>query len=412
MRLVDIWKMIKGLKERILNQTPESSVSARSRTDDLTKLRLRYKPYYDVFEKQVGSRVWLDGQEMVLLSSNDYLGLTDHPEVIAAGKAAFDEWGASSTGARVANGGRAYHTRLERKLADFLGREAAHVHAAGYLSCMSAVQAFARRGDLVLVDRNVHSSLWSGIRNTDARVEKFSHNRPESLAKALSYEKPETPKLLVFEGIYSMEGHIAPVREFLEVIQGHNVFTVMDDAHGLGVLGPEGRGTLHHCGANEEVDVVCGSLSKALASVGGFVAGDRALIEYLRTHSKQTLFSAAIGPCQAACAEAALEVIQREPFHHERLWTNLRRYREFLLSLGLDIWGSVTPAVPVVLGDKQKAYDFRKALMKKGVYTTMSIAPAVPPKKDLIRTSISARHTDEDLDRIFEAFTYAVKKVL
>lgn len=375
-------------------------------------MRLKYSPYYDLFERQKGSHVWLDGKRLILLSSNDYLGLTFHPEVLEAGKKALDEWGSSSTGARVANGGRAYHTELEEALAEFLGREAVHVHSAGYLSCMSAVQAFAQRGDLILVDRNVHSSLWSGIHNTNARVEKFSHNNPESLRKVLSFEKPETPKLLIFEGIYSMEGHIAPVSEFLEVIRGHNVFTVMDDAHGLGALGPGGRGTAHHLGCADKLDVICGSLSKSLASVGGFVAGERSLIEYLRTHSKQTLFSAAIGPCQAACAEAALEVLQEEPFHLERLWSNVARYREFLMGLGLDIWGSETAAVPIVLGDKEKVYYFRKALMEKGVYTTMSIAPAVPPKKDLIRTSISARHTDEDLERVFEAFTYAVKKVL
>lgn len=375
-------------------------------------MRLKYKPFYDVFERQEGSRVWLDGHEMVLLSSNDYLGLTDHCKVIEAGKRALDEWGASSTGARVANGGRAYHTRLEEKLAAFLGREAAHIHSAGYLSCMSAVQAFARKGDLILVDRNVHSCLWSGIRNTEARVEKFSHNCPKSLARALSFENPETPKLLIIEGIYSMEGHIAPVDEFLEVIKGHNVFTVLDDAHGFGVLGERGQGTAHHFGAADKVDIVCGSLSKSLASVGGFVAGERSLIEYLRTHSKQTLFSAAIGPGQAACAEAALDILQQEPFHLERLWSNVTRYREFLIGLGLDVWGSETPAVPIVLGDKAKVYYFRKALMEKGVYTTMSIAPAVPPKKDLIRTSISARHTEQDMERVFEAFTYAVKKVL
>jgi 8-amino-7-oxononanoate synthase len=404
--------MFTAIKERFTAGTARSSIRTRCIQDEPTRMRLKYKPFYDVFERQCGSRVWLDGREMVLLSSNDYLGLTDHPKVIAAGKAALDEWGASSTGARVANGGRAYHARLEEKLAAFLRREAVHVNSAGYLSCMSAVQAFARRGDLILVDRNVHSSLWSGIDNTDARVEKFSHNRPESLAKALSFEKPETPKLLVFEGIYSMEGHIAPIAEFLEVIKGHNVFTVMDDAHGFGVLGEQGRGTLQHFGCENKVDIVCGSLSKSLASVGGFVAGDRSLIEYLRSHSKQTLFSAAIGPCQAACAEAALEVLQEEPFHLARLWSNVARYREFLTGLGLDIWGSETPAIPIVIGDKAKVYYFRKALMEKGVYTTMSIAPAVPPKKDLIRTSISARHTDEDLERIFEAFTYAVKKVL
>ncbi len=389
-----------------------NSFFQRCKVDEATKLRHKYAPYYDIFDRQEGSRVWLKGKELILLSSNDYLGLSDHPSVIDAGKQALDTWGASSTGARVANGGRAYHRDLEEALAEFLEVEAVHVHAAGYLSCMSAVQSFGQRGDLILVDRNVHSSLWSGIHSCPARVEKFSHNSPGSLKKALSYEEAETPKMLVFEGAYSMEGHIAPVEEFLEAIEGQNTMTIMDDAHGLGVLGVGGRGTAHHLGVNGQVDLICGSLSKSLGSTGGFIGGAQCMIEYMRTHSKQTLFSAALSGVQAACAGEALRVLQTEPQCIARLWRNVKQYREFLLELGLDTWDSVTPAIPIVLGDKRKAYYFRQALLEKGVYTTMAIAPSVPPKKELIRTSISARHTDEDLDQIFEAFKYAVKKVL
>ncbi|MCH8474834.1 MAG: aminotransferase class I/II-fold pyridoxal phosphate-dependent enzyme [Opitutales bacterium] len=396
----------------LFSRKTDSSIHTRCTEDKLTEMRLKYAPFYDVFQKQEGSHVWLGKKELVLLSSNDYLGLTEHPKVLEEGQKALRQWGSSSTGARVANGGRQYHLQLEEKLADFLGKEAVHVHSTGYLSCMSAIQPFAQRGDLILVDRNVHSSLWSGIKNTPARVEKFSHNKPSSLARALEYEKPEIPKMLIFEGVYSMEGHIAPVPDFLEAAKGQNVFTVMDDAHGFGVLGNQGRGTADHFGVTAQLDLICGSLSKALASVGGFVAGDRCLIEYLRTHSKQTLFSAAISPVQAACAEAALEVIQTEPEHLEKLWQNTRAYRKILEDFNLDTWESETPAIPIVLGDKAKVYHFRKALIKKGVFTTMSIAPAVPPGKDLIRSSISARHTAEDLDIIADAFAYAVKKVL
>ena len=397
---------------RSLSARGGSSILKRCKADESTKLRHKYAPYYDLFDRQEGSHVWLNGQELVLLSSNDYLGLSDHPSVIEAGKKALEQWGASSNGARVANGGRAYHRELEDALAQFLEVEAVHVHSAGYLSCMSAVQSFGQRGDLILVDRNVHSSLWSGIHSSLARVEKFSHNSPASLRKALGYEEASTPKLLVFEGVYSMEGHVAPLPEFLDAIDGQNVLTIMDDAHGLGVLGAEGRGTAHHFGVNGQVDLICGSLSKSLGSVGGFVAGPRCLIEYMRTHSKQTLFSAALSAVQAACALEALRVLQAEPQHIQRLWSNVARYREFLLDLELDLWESETPAIPIVLGDKKKAYYFRQALLEKGVYTTLAIVPSVPPKKELIRTSISARHTDEDLDQIFEAFHYAVKKVL
>lgn len=388
-----------------------SRIRQRCDGDEATALRLKYSPYYHHFDRQKGCRVWLDGREMVLMSSNDYLGLNQHPKVIEAGRAALETWGASSTGSRVSNGGRAYHRRLETQLAAFLGQEDCHVHAAGYLSCMSTIQAFAQRTDLILADRNIHSSLWSGIHASHARAEKFSHNNPASLERVLGFEKPKQPKLLVFEGVYSMEGHIAPLPEFLEIADKHELFTVMDDAHGIGVLGASGRGTGEHFGSEEGIDLICGSLSKALASTGGFVAGDRVLIEYLRSHSKQTIFSAAISPAQAACAEAALELLQNEPEHLQRLWRNTRRYKAALAELGFNTWGSETPAVPIVIGDKVKAYRFWQELLQLGVFTTISLPPSVPPKKDLIRTAVSAAHTEDDLEQAIEAITKAAKRV-
>jgi len=186
---------------------------------------------------------------------------------------------------------------------------------------------------------------------------------------------------------------------------------VLDDAHGLGVLGRQGRGTVEHFGLNDEVDVICGSLSKSLASTGGFVSGTREVIEYLRTYSRQTIFSAALSPGQAAAAMTALDVMQTEPWHLERLWANTRRYKAMVASLGLDTWESETPAVPIVLGSKERVYLFWKALLEKGVFTVMSVAPAVPAGKDLIRTAISATHSDEDLDKIGDALAYAIKRV-
>jgi len=393
-----------------LKKKPKNSILRRCIDDDITRLRLRYSPYYQSFERQEGAHVWLDGREMILLASNDYLGLGDHPKVIAAGKKALDTWGASTTGARLANGSRVYHDELEADLADFLGREACQVSAAGYLSCMSSVESFAEKGDLILVDKNVHSSLWSGIGLTRARVERFAHNNPQDLAEVLSYESPETPKMLVVEGVYSMEGHVARLKELLDVVDGQNCFVVVDDAHGFGVLGAGGRGTLSHLGVSEDVDILTGSFSKALSSTGGFVAGSRSVIEYLKSHSKQTIFSAALSPCQAACAQAALAVLREEPEHLERLWRNVKLYKQILDDLDLDTWGSSTPAVPIVLGSKERVYRFWQSLMEQGVFSVISIAPAVPPGKDLIRTAVSARHTDEDLEKIAEAMAYAVKR--
>jgi 7-keto-8-aminopelargonate synthetase-like enzyme len=374
-------------------------------------MRLKYAPYYHAMEAQKGTSVTLDGRDMIMLSSNDYLGLSFHPKVIEAGRAAMLQWGTSTTGARPSNGSRTYHLELEAKLAQFLNREACHIHAAGYLSCLSSVAAFAQKGDVILADKNIHSCLWDGIRLSMASVERFSHNNPLDLREVASTVAPAAPKMLVLEGVYSMEGHVARLPEILDVADEYGCFSVLDDAHGLGVLGRQGRGTVDHFNLNDKVDVICGSLSKSLASTGGFVAASKEVIDYLRTNSKQTIFSAALSPSQAACAVASLEIMQTEPQHLERLWKNTRVYREMLHGLGLDTWGSETPAVPIVLGSKELVYRFWQALLEKGVFTVMSIAPAVPPGKDLIRTAVSAMHTEEQLARIAEAMAYAVKKL-
>jgi 8-amino-7-oxononanoate synthase len=389
----------------------KKALLARCRDDYATKMRLKYAPYYHAMEAQKGTTVKLDGREMIMLSSNDYLGLSFHPKVIEAGRAAMLKWGTSPTGARPSNGSRAYHVELEEKLAAFLGREACHIHAAGYLSCLAAVAAFAQRGDIVFADKNLHSCLWEGIRLSMATVERFSHNSPDDLREILAASNADTPKMLVVEGVYSMEGHIARLPELTEIAEDYGCFTVLDDAHGFGVLGRQGRGTVDSFGLNDKVDVICGSLSKSLASTGGFVAASSEVIEYLRSHSKQTIFSAAISPSQAACAHASLDIMQSEPQHLEKLWSNTKKYRAILKQLGLDVWQSETPAVPIVLGSKERVYPFWKALMDKGVFTVMSIAPAVPAGKDLIRTAISAMHTDEQLEKIADAMAYAVKKL-
>ena len=358
----------------------------RIHSDDSTRLRLKYDTYYHVFEQQKGTRVFKDGKEFVMLSSNDYLGLAHHPKIKEAGKRAIEKWGSSTTGARLANGGRIFHRELEDKLADFLGKEACHVFSAGYLACASAVTGFADRKDMVFADKNLHSSLWSGIKLSGAKCERFAHNDPGHLLEILESEEDSVQKIFVLEGVYSMEGHIAK-------------------------LGREGRGTADHFGMIEQVDVICGSFSKSLAGAGGFVASSREAIDYMRSTSKQTIFSAALSPASCACAQAALEVMQDEPQHLERLQRNLGRYRSILERLDLDTWESETPAIPIVLGEKEKAYYFWKALLEKGVYSIISIAPGVPPGKDLIRTAISAGHTDEDLDLIEEALIYAKSKI-
>ena len=382
----------------------------RIASDDSTRLRLKYDTYYHIFERQEGTRVFKDGKEFIMLSSNDYLGLSNHPRIKEAGIHAIKKWGSSTTGARLANGGRIFHQELEEKLADFLGKEACHVFSAGYLACASAVTGFADRKDLILADKNLHSSLWSGIQLSGARCERFAHNNPAHAAEIIE-EEEDSNKIFVLEGVYSMEGHIAKLPDFVDIAKKHNAFLVLDDAHGFGVLGKDGRGTAEHFGMTDDVDVLCASFSKSLAGAGGFVASSKDAINYMRSHSKQTIFSAALSPVSCACAQEALQIMQDEPEHREQLFKNLERYRGILADLELDTWESETPAIPIVLGEKEKVYYFWKALLEKGIYTIISIAPGVPPGKDLIRTAISASHTDEDLDRIEEALHFAKSKI-
>jgi 8-amino-7-oxononanoate synthase len=396
---------------KLFSKQKNNGIWNRILSDDSTRLRLKYDAYYHIFEDQTGTRVTKDGKEYVMLSSNDYLGLSQHPKIKEAGMKALQKWGSSTTGARLANGGRIFHRALEEDLADFLGMEACHVFSAGYLACASAITGFVDRNDLVFADKNLHSSLWSGIKLSGAKCERFAHNHPEHLREILAYEDPNTNKALVVEGIYSMEGHIARLPELLEVAKEFGAFFILDDAHGIGVLGDDGKGTANHFGLTDQIDVICGSFSKSFSGMGGFVCASKEAIDYMRSHSKQTIFSAALSPVSTACAHAALGIIRSEPEHRKKLEANLSRYRRLLDELNLDTWNSESPAVPIVLGKKEKVYYFWKALLEKGVYAIISIAPGVPPGKDLIRTAISAAHTEEDFDLIEEAFRYAVTKI-
>ena len=388
----------------------EKPVAERCRTDAATKMRLRYAPYYQVVEEADGIHVRVDGQRMIMMASNEYLGLSNHPEVRAATKRAVDTWGTSPCGSRLANGSRAYHVELEDELAAFLGKEACQVLVAGYMACVASVSSLAQRKDVVVVDKSIHASLWDGIRLSNAETERFTHNDMRSLRATLERLEPAQPKIVVIDGVYSMEGHIAPVPELVALCEEFQAFLVVDDCHGFGVLGRDGRGTVDHFNLTERTDLICGSFSKSLASTGGFIAADRATVEYLRTSSQQIIFSAAITPAAAASALASLRVMQKEPEHRERLWANTRHLQGILGSLGLDYWDSPTPAIPVVIGDKTKLYYLWKSLQESGFFTVMSVSPGVPVGKDMLRMAVSALHTPEMLDRFGDALQKAVKK--
>jgi len=385
-------------------------VAARCESDVNTRLRLKYNPYYHTITKNRGIEIEVDGRPMVMMSSNEYLGLSQHPKVVAAAKNALEEWGTSSCGSRLANGSRTYHTLLEEELAAFLGKEACHIMTAGYMACMVSISSIAQRGDAVIVDKSIHSSLWDGIRLSFGTIERFSHNDTGSLATLLNQLEPDQPKIILVDGVYSMEGHIAPVDKLVELANKYRAFLVVDDAHGFGMLGPEGRGVCHHFGVSDEVDVIVSSFSKSLASAGGFVAGDRSTIDYLRSNSKQIIFSAAPTPPVCATALASLRVMQEEPQHREKLLSNTEYLRGMLDEHQIDYWESPTAAVPIVIGNRDRCWAVWKSLWEQGFFTVMSVSPGVPVGKDLIRCAVSSLHSREQLERFVEALLKACKR--
>jgi len=386
-------------------------IMERRGRDPATRLRLKFDPYYRVVDSSDGVDLVVEGRPMVMMSTNEYLGLSRHPKIVAAAKQAIDKWGTSPCGSRLANGTRGYHIELEEALAAFLGKEACHVTSAGYLACMCSLSSFAQRGDVLLVDASIHSSLWDGAILSGAKIERFEHNDMDSLRAVLEHLDPHQDKAIAVDGVYSMEGHIASLPQLCDLAEEHRAALVVDDAHGIGILGRDGRGTCDHLGVTDRVDLISGSFSKSFASTGGFVAGSKALIEYLRSSSRQIIFSAALGPSAAAIALAALEVMQEEPQHREQLWSNYKYLRRIVESLGLDFWDSPTPALPIVIGDKEKCYLMWKTLWDAGFFTVMSIAPGVPPGKDMIRAAVTSQHTTEQLDRFGDAIKEGMKRV-
>lgn len=388
----------------------KNPVAKRCENDLNTRLRLKYAPYYHQIDAARGAEVQCEGKWMVMMSSNEYLGLSQHPKVKAASEKAVQEWGTSPCGSRLANGNRKYHVELEEALAAFLGKESCHVLTAGYLACMASLSSLAQRNDAVIVDKSIHSALWDGVSLCSGTVERFTHEDMDSLEKLLRKLDPDQPKIIVVDGVYSMEGHVASLPRLTELAVEFKAFVIVDDAHGFGVLGEKGQGAAHHCGVEQNVDMIVGSFSKALASTGGFIAGSKGTIEYLRTSCRQIIFSAGPTPGASAAATAALGVLQSEPQHREKLWDNTRHLQGLLAEAGLDYWESPTPAIPVVIGDTEKCYKVWKHLWDDGFFTVMSVAPGVPAGKDLIRCAASALHSHEQLERFVVSLKKACQK--
>ena len=306
------------------------------------------------------------------------------------------------TGSRLLNGSTKLHERLEELLADFFGKEACLTFTTGYQANIGAIAALATKNTAVLVDKADHASIYDGCKLSDGEMIRFLHNDMTSLDQALAKAVQEKACLVAVDGVYSMGGDLAPLPQIIEVARRHEARVMVDDAHGVGVLGPGGRGTAHHFGVEDQTDLIVGTFSKSLASIGGFVAADDDVIEWVRHFARPGLFSASLPPASAVAATTALEVLIEEPELLDRLNENSKVYRDGLVKAGFDIGDTVTPIVPIVVGDERKMVGFWKELLANGIYTNAVIMPAVPRGQAILRTSCMATHTPEQLRHAVE----------
>jgi 8-amino-7-oxononanoate synthase len=367
-------------------------------------------PYFLAMEGNEGSEAIYKGRRIIMCGSNNYLGLTVHPKVREAAKNAVEKFGTSCTGSRFLNGTLEMHLELEQQLAEYVGKEAALVFSTGMQVNLGTVSAVVGKGDVVILDKDDHASIVDGARLSWGEIKRFRHNDLKDLERVLNLVGPDKKKIVVVDGLFSMEGDIAPLPEIVPLLKKYNARLMVDDAHGIGVLG-RGRGTAAHFGMTDEVDLIMGTFSKSFASLGGFIAGDKVVVDYIQHTARSLIFSASIPPSNAAAALAALKIMREEPERVDRLTEVGKIMRKGFSDLGFDIGNSETPVIPIIVGDDVKTFVFWKALLDAGVYVNAIIAPATPPGRQLLRTSYTAVHTDDQLDRILETFAQVGKEL-
>lgn len=360
-------------------------------------------PYFRALSVSEGTTAVFEGKEVVMIGSNNYLGLTTDPRVRKAAVEAVERYGTSVTGSRFLNGTLELHLELDRRLAKFVGKEAALVFPTGYQTNVGTISAIVQKGDYVIVDKDDHASIVDGCLMCRGEMKRFRHNDLSSLEDVLSKLPPDAGKLVVIDGVYSMGGDLAPLPEIVAVCKRYGARIMVDDAHGIGVTGG-GRGTAAHFDLTDQVDLIMGTFSKSFASIGGFIAGDADVIHYIQHHARALIFSAALPAPNAAAVLAALDIIETEPVHVERLWENADYMRNGLKTLGYDVGNSNTPIIPIILRDEYRTVLAWHALINEGVYTNPVVPPGVPPNQSLLRTSYTATHTREHLDRALQAF--------
>jgi 8-amino-7-oxononanoate synthase len=360
-------------------------------------------PYFRIIESAQDPVITIMGRKMIMVGSNNYLGLTNHPKVKEAAIDAIKKYGTGCAGSRFLNGTLDIHVKLEEKLARFIRKEAALIFSTGFQVNLGVISALVGKDDIVIIDKMDHASIIDGCRLSFGEVKKFRHNDLADLERILKdYE--DKGKLIVVDGVFSMEGDIANLPEIVALAKKYGTRVMVDDAHGIGVLGKTGRGTAEYFDLEDKVDLIMGTYSKSLASIGGFISGSADVIHYIKHFARSLIFSASPPPASVASVSAALDIIENEPERREALWKNTIKMFNGFKDLGFRVGPSQTPIIPIVVGDDEKAFTMAMMLQEEGVFANVAVSPAVPNGKALIRTSYMATHTDEHLDKVLAAF--------
>jgi 8-amino-7-oxononanoate synthase len=368
-------------------------------------------PYFRSISSGQDTEVIIDGKKVLMFGSNSYLGLTSHPKVKEAAMAAIAKYGTGCAGSRFLNGTLDIHGELEEKLARFTGKEAALVFSTGFQVNLGVLGSLTGRNDYILIDECDHASIIDGTRLSFSKVIKYRHNDMADLENKLSKLPEDAIKLIAVDGVFSMEGDIVDLPGITQLSNKYGASIMIDDAHGLGVIGAKGAGTAAHFGLTDEVDLISGTFSKSLASLGGFVASDKATIEYLKHHARALIFSASMTPASVASVIAALDIMENEPERMQQLWDNTHFATQLLRDAGFDIGASQTPIIPIYIRDNEKTFMLTKLLQDNGVFVNPVVSPAVAPHDTLIRFSLMATHTFAQIEEAVEKLISAYKQV-
>ena len=364
-------------------------------------------PFFRAIEVAEGSRAVMDGREVIMAGSNNYLGLTNDPRVTAAAKAAVDKYGTGCTGSRFLNGTLDLHLELESRLAAFMRKEACVLFSTGYMTNQGLLQAVAQRGDVIFSDKDNHACIIAGQQVSTAETVRYRHDdlgHLRTFLERVSDEKPDAGKLIATDGVFSMSGTLADVPGLVDLAEEFGAALFLDDAHAVGVVGDGGRGSASAFGLEDRVDLTSGTFSKSFSSLGGFAVGDATVIEFVRHTASTHIFSASMPPSAVATVLACLDILEAEPERLDRLAEISDFMREGFRSLGFNVWASETPIIPVVIGEMYRCLEFWKALLENGVFANAVVPPAVPRGQSLMRTSYMATHTDAELQRVLDVF--------